>query len=133
MELMTQLQPKFFKSTAKICGLLSITLICSYNNALAKTVAITCPTVKTTLTSGYKTTEKGYEWQSWQSKPNLEVSTANDKNYFAEMCQSHKGISLRCVSGFGDKSYGFYTHSSKISSCKIDPNTDKGFICEVNE
>jgi len=122
-----------FISTAKIAGLLSVALLFGYSNASAKTMTIACPTVKTTLTPGYKTTENGFEWKSWQSQPSLEVSTADDKNYFAEISQSYKGISLRCIGGSKDKHYGFYTHSPKITSCKIDTTTNKGFICEISD
>ncbi len=124
-------QLKFFKSTAKICGLLSIILVFGYSNSFAKTVTIACPTVTATLTHGYKTNSDGNEWSSWQSQPNLEVSTMNDKDYFAEISQSYKGISLRCIGGSGHKHYGFYTHNPKIISCKLDQQTNKGFICET--
>ncbi len=129
----THFQAKFLRSTAKICGLLSIIFLFSYGNAFAKTMTIACPTVKATLTTGYKTTSDGFEWSSWQSQPSLEVSTANDQDYFSEISQSYKGIDLRCVGGSGDKRYGFYTHTPKITSCKIDSQTNKGFICETND
>lgn len=118
---------------AKACGLLSFALIFSCNTIFAKTVTINCPTVKTTLTRGYTTTENGFEWRSWQAQPSIEVSTAMDKDYFAELSQSYKGISLRCVGGIKNQNYGFFTHSPKITSCKLDPKNNKGFICEVSE
>lgn len=117
----------------KTCGFLSIVLALSSSNVFAKTVTIACPTVKATLTSGYKTTSNGYEWQSWQSQPKIEVSTMNDKTYFAEICQSYKGTNLHCLGGSGNKRYGFFVHSPKITSCKLDTQSNKGFICEVQD
>lgn len=124
---------KFFRSTVKICGFLSIIFLFNYSNAFAKTVTIACPTVKATLNHGYKTTSDGYEWSSWQSQPSLEVSTMNDKNYFSEINQSYKGIDLRCIGGSGDKQYGFYIHAPKKAFCKIDLKTNKGFVCELKD
>lgn len=114
-----------------IRGCLSLFLGLSVTNVLAKTVTIECPTVKTTLHQGYKITNDAYEWSSWQSQPNLAVSTVNDKSYFSEICQSYKGISLGCIGGSGNKRYGFYLHATNMATCKIDSKTNKGFICEV--
>jgi hypothetical protein len=114
----------------KIYGLLSLIFLFACNNTFANTITITCPTVKTTLNSGYKIMHEGHEWSSWQSQPNLEVSTMTDKNYFAEIGQSYKGIDLRCIGGSDDKKYGFYTHAPQKVSCTIDSKTNKGFICD---
>jgi hypothetical protein len=130
---MTAINSICFRSTSKICCFLSIVFLFSYSNVFAKTVTIVCPTVKATLKQGYKTTSDGYEWFSWQSQPRIEVSTMNDNTYFSEINQSYKGISLRCIGGSGDKRYGFYSHDSKIVSCKIDSKTNKGFICELKD
>lgn len=135
MSSIAQAHANFFSPSAKICALLSIGLLFGYHSALAKTVTITCPVVKTTLTAEYQvpSSSDGYKWKSWQSQPRLEVSTANDKNYFAEINQSYKGIDLRCVGGSGNKSYGFYTHNPKITACKIDVNSNQAFVCQVND
>lgn len=131
MSPVTRFHCKFFRSTAKICALLSIALLFFCNNAFSKTMTIACPTVKTTLTPGYKiTSSDGYQWSSWQKQPRVEVSTINDKNYLAEINQSAKGIELRCVGGSEQNRYGFYTHIPKITSCKIDKNKNTAFICE---
>jgi hypothetical protein len=115
----------------KMGVILSIIFLFCYSNAFAKTVTIACPTVKTTLTRGYKTMSNGDEWSSWQTQSSLKVSTSEDKNYFSEISQSYKGISLRCIGGSGNQRYGFYMNATNLSSCKIDSKTNQGFICEL--
>lgn len=123
---------KFFQSKAKMSALLLVTLLFAYNHAFSKTINITCPSVKADLTAEYKVSSSdSHQWSSWQSQPRISVSTTNDKNYFAEINQSYKGIELRCVGGNGNQHYGFYTHIPDITSCKIDPKSKTAFICEV--
>ncbi|MBS0351991.1 MAG: hypothetical protein JSR33_12590 [Proteobacteria bacterium] len=120
-----------FKCPAMVWSVLPLAVLFINTNAFAKTIAIACPTVKTTLHQGYKIKKDGLEWSSWQSQPNLAVSTKDDKNYFSEISQSYKGISLGCIGGTGNKRYGFYVHTANIASCKIDSKTNRGFICEL--
>lgn len=127
---------KFYRSTVKTSSLCLITILfsLSYTNAFSKTITVTCPTVQTSLTSKFKVSSPdGYQWSSWQSQPNLHVSTKEDENYFAEINQSSKGLTLRCTGHSGNNWYGFYTNNLKVDSCKIDPNSKTSFICETND
>lgn len=125
-----QVQVNFLKSAA-ISALVLVALLFGCSNAFAKTITVNCPTVKAAVTPGYKISSDGYQWSSWQNQPRIEVSTANDKNYFAELSESKKGIQLRCIGGAEKTRYGFYTSVPNVMSCKLDKMTNKGFICEV--